>query len=304
MSEADDDAPPGSPAWMATFADLMSLLMCFFVLLLSFSEMDVNKFKQIAGSMSEAFGVQNQMEFDNIPKGTSIIAQEFSPGETTPTPVETVQQVSEDTLDQSLRVGQGEGEASEAALANELARRIKVLLSETEDDAAKIKEKLADELATGKVDVETEGRTIIIRIREQGSFPSGSATLAEEFLPVMQRIRDVLTEVPGTISIEGHTDNIPLRLGAIYESNWGLSSSRALSVTHELLRREQIDDERVMVVGYSDTRPFTVNDTSEGRAANRRVEIVIRQELDESMRLDLEALRASNPDALRMLGVE
>ena len=81
-----DCPPPGLPLWMGTFADLMSLLMCFFVLLLSFSEMDVLKFKQIAGSMKFAFGVQNQLEVKDIPKGTSIIAQEFRPGRPEPTP--------------------------------------------------------------------------------------------------------------------------------------------------------------------------------------------------------------------------
>ena len=70
----EEESPPGTPAWMATFADLMSLLMCFFVLLLSFSEMDVEKYKQIAGSMKNAFGVQNQVKVQDIPKGTSIIA--------------------------------------------------------------------------------------------------------------------------------------------------------------------------------------------------------------------------------------
>ena len=69
--------PEGLPAWMGTFADLMSLLMCFFVLLLAFSEMDVLKFKQIAGSMKFAFGVQNKIEVKDIPKGTSVIAMEF-----------------------------------------------------------------------------------------------------------------------------------------------------------------------------------------------------------------------------------
>ncbi|MCV6605027.1 MAG: type VI secretion system protein TssL, partial [Porticoccaceae bacterium] len=79
FEQADDDAPAGLPAWLATFADLMSLLMCFFVLLLSFSEMDVQKYKQVAGSMKDAFGVQNEINVKDIPKGTSIIAREFSP---------------------------------------------------------------------------------------------------------------------------------------------------------------------------------------------------------------------------------
>lgn len=86
--------PEGLPPWMGTFADLMSLLMCFFVLLLSFSEMDVLKFKQIAGSMKFAFGVQSKLEVKDIPKGTSVIAMEFSPGKPQPTPIETIQQVT------------------------------------------------------------------------------------------------------------------------------------------------------------------------------------------------------------------
>ncbi len=299
--EEEDDGPAGTPAWMATFADLMSLLMCFFVLLLSFSEMDVEKFKQIAGSMAFAFGVQNEINLDDIPMGTSIIAQEFAPGETTESPVETIQQVAEQTLDQSLRVGEGELDTSVTEEA--LQERVAALLAETQADAEEIKDLLENEVQTGKVDVESEGRTITVRIREQGSFPSGSATLSASFVPVMQRIREALTDVPGTVSIEGHTDNVPLR-GGRYESNWALSSSRALSVTHELLRDGFLDDERMMVVGFADTRPFTSNDTVDGRASNRRVEIVIRQGIDDTEQSEIEALRDINPEALELLGID
>ena len=96
--------PRGAPAWVMTFADLMSLLMCFFVLLLAFSEMDVLKFKQLAGSMKEAFGVQREIKVKEIPKGTSIIAREFSPGRPEPTLVHTVRQHTVETLRQSLDV--------------------------------------------------------------------------------------------------------------------------------------------------------------------------------------------------------
>jgi chemotaxis protein MotB len=162
---------------------------------------------------------------------------------------------------------------------------------------------LEDEIQTGKVDVESEGRTITVRIREQGSFPSGSADLNTAFLPVMQRIREALSEIPGTVSIEGHTDNVPTR-GGRYESNWALSSSRALSVTHELLRGGVLEDERMMVVGFADTQPFTFNDTPEGRAMNRRVEIVIRQGIEGGEADSLEELRRSNPDAFEVLGLD
>lgn len=298
---SDDDGPSGSPAWMATFADLMSLLMCFFVLLLSFAEMDVEKFKQIAGSMKVAFGVQNEFELEDIPKGTSVVATEFSPGQTSDTPIETIQQVSEQITDPSLRVGEGELEDSEAEEL--LQQKITALLAETKSDAEKLQEMLEDEVQTGKVDVESDGRTITVRIREQGSFQSGSATLNTDFVPVMARIRDALTEIPGTISIEGHTDNTPLR-GGRFESNWGLSSSRALSVTHELLREGLLKDDRMMVVGFADTRPFTFNDTVEGRASNRRVEIVIRQGIEDAEESEIKSIRELNPDALEILGIE
>ena len=79
--QVEEDEKRAVADWMTTYADLMSLLMCFFVLLLSFSEMDVAKYKQLAGSMKMAFGVQNEVKVKFIPKGTSIIAKEFSPDE-------------------------------------------------------------------------------------------------------------------------------------------------------------------------------------------------------------------------------
>ena len=301
FEEEDDAERAPLPRWLATFADLMCLIACFFVLLLSFSKMEANKFKQIAGSMAFAFGVQRDVVFDDIPLGTSIIAQEFSPGKTTQTPVDAVRQVARATLEQSLRIGENSLQSS--AAVEELQRRVAALLAETEADANKLRQMLADEVQTGKVDVESEGRVIVVRIRELGSFPLGSATLNPGFIPVMGRMREALGDVPGTLSIEGHTDNLPVR-GGRYTSNWDLSSGRALSVTHELLRDGDLDDERIMVVGFADTHPVTSNDTAEGRASNRRVEIVIRQGLDDAEESDLEALRNINPEALKLLGID
>lgn len=301
FEEEDDAERAPLPRWLATFADLMCLIACFFVLLLSFSKMEVNKFKQIAGSMAFAFGVQRDVVFEDIPLGTSLIAQEFSPGKTTQTPVDAVRQVARATLEQSLRIGENSLQSS--AAVEELQRRVAALLAETEADANKLRQMLADEVQTGKVDVESEGRVIVVRIRELGSFPLGSATLNPGFIPVMGRMREALGDVPGTLSIEGHTDNLPVR-GGRYTSNWDLSSGRALSVTHELLRDGDLDDERIMVVGFADTHPVTSNDSAEGRASNRRVEIVIRQGLDDAEESDLEALRNINPEALKLLGID
>jgi chemotaxis protein MotB len=302
--EDSEDESTGAPPWMATFADLMSLLLSFFVLLLSFSEMDVEKYKQIAGSMKFAFGVQNEIKVDDIPKGTSVIAREFSPGKPEPTIMDTINQVTEQSTKNSLQVGNPEAPELDAEQTRELLeKKVEALLEETREDAEELRETLAEEVQTGKVDIETEGRSIIVRIRENGSFPSGSATLNDEFLPVMARLREALLEIPGTIAVEGHTDDVPIS-GGRFRSNWDLSASRALSVTHELLTSGELSNDRMMVVGYAETEPFTNNESPEGRAMNRRVELVIRQSLEDSRQQDLEVIRKANSDIVDVLELD
>lgn len=308
----EDEAAAGAPAWMATFADLMSLLMCFFVLLLSFSEMDVQKYKQIAGSMKNAFGVQNQVKVKDIPKGTSIIAQEFSPGKPQPTQIKTVNQFTTETTKPSLKVGNPDAPDTDATkdvkvkdldekqTAKLLEEKLKTLIAETQNDANELKKILKEEIEGGKVDIEAKGRSITIRIREKGSFPSGRATLNSEFIPVMATLRDALKDISGNIAVEGHTDNIPISSGR-FQSNWGLSSSRALSVTHELIKDSSLDDERFMVIGHADTKPHKPNTSRQNRAENRRVEIVIRQGLDEATATSIKDIQKSNPDVLNTM---
>ena len=105
---ASEEADAGAPAWVMTFADLMSLLMCFFVLLLAFSEMDVEKFKQLSGSMKQAFGVQREIKADEIPKGTSVVTTEFSPGIPQPTPFKVVEQQTTDDTKENLEFAEGD----------------------------------------------------------------------------------------------------------------------------------------------------------------------------------------------------
>ena len=304
----EEEVTAGAPAWMATFADLMSLLMCFFVLLLSFSEMDVLKFKQIAGSMNQAFGVQNQVKVKDIPKGTSIIAQEFSPGRPQPTQIKTVNQFTTETTKPSLKVGNPDAPDIDAKDLNKdqtkklLEEKLKALVAETKAEADKLKEVLKEEIEAGKIDIESKGRSITIRIREKGSFPSGSATLHPDFSPVMLTLRDALKDISGKIAVEGHTDNIPILSGK-FKSNWGLSSSRALSVTHALIKDSSLDDDRFMVIGHADTKPHRPNTSAQNRAENRRVEIVIRQGLDDATATSIKDIQKSNPNVLNTIDI-
>jgi chemotaxis protein MotB len=284
--ESSGDNERGIPAWVMTFADLMSLLMCFFVLLLAFSEMDALKYKQLAGSMSEAFGVQNQVKLKDIPKGTSVIAQEFSPGKPKPTPLNDVRQFTMDmtkptleldckTTDDESGEESQEGDGAMDADLEELAVTLEMKqIQDAEADTEKVKKELADEIKNGRVEVESRGKRVVIRIKDNGSFPSGSATLREEFLPIMAKMRDVVKTIPGKFYIEGHTDDIPINTPR-FRSNWELSSSRAVSVAHELFKDDAINPERFTVVGYGDTKPLVPNQSRFARAKNRRVEIII-----------------------------
>lgn len=295
MIDVDDgeEEEAGAPAWMATFADLMSLLVCFFVLLLSFSELDVIKYKQIAGSMKSAFGVQRQVEAQSIPRGTSVVAREFSPGTPQPTPRPKINQQTTDDSRRTLQVGGSEnadGQPSdEQSIPGDLLReKLRELLLDNSEEET-LKQILQQGIVEGKIDIESSMNQITIRIREKGSFDSGQARLNPEFVPLVSQLRYALKEISGTISVEGHTDNLPI-MSPHFESNWELSASRALSVARELMRGDDLREERFMVVGRADTRPMRPNDSVENRAANRRVEIVIRTDLPESERSEVRSL--------------
>ena len=313
--------PPGAPGWMGTFADLMSLLMCFFVLLLSFSEMDAMKFKRLAGSMAQAFGVQNKLDVKDVPKGTSIIAQEFSPGRPDPTPINVIYQHTDDLTELSLEVNDSkefdsergiEGQQSGVPDADdnrevteeEVMAKIQEMIAETQQDAKDIAASLQEQIVKGNVEVETQGRQIIVRIREKGSFNSGSADLAGNYLPMLQEMRDVLSTKEGFISIQGHTDDMPISTSR-FRSNWELSTSRAVSVAQAIFEGNILNPNRVEVSGYAETRPIADNNSAEGRAKNRRVEIVIRQGLGGvGMQEGLQDLKRQNPDFFQSLQLE
>lgn len=283
MSEAAPEKPEskGVPAWVMTFADLMTLLMCFFVLLLSFSEMDVAKFKQLAGSMQEAFGVQAEIEARTIPKGTSIIAREFSPGRPEPTAIPTVKQFTIDSNQNTLD-----------ALDRERTE-------DTEKYARRVRQALRDEIDRGSVAVSTDGAKVIIHILEKASFDSGSAQVRNSFVPVLAKIGGLIDGNSGEIVVSGHTDDIPIS-NERFRSNWDLSSARAVSVTHQLLKTAEASAERFVITGHAETRPRAENDTPENRAKNRRVDISIvrgkTDDVEQQIGVETEAANQESPE--------
>ncbi len=268
-------AEDGAPAWVMTFADLMSLLLCFFVLLLSFSEMDRQKFKLIAGSMKYAFGVQRDMEFKMTPKGTSIIAQEFSPGKPVPSPLKEMRQSTTDETKNNLDFTDSITKSSKQEIADQLRQdaAARLLL-----EAANLEEILEGEVAKGLVEIETKENEIVIRIREKGSFPSGSADLRPSFFPILKKIGKVLEGVEDKIIVAGHTDNVPISTSQ-YPSNWLLSAARSATVVHYLTELGYIESDRIQLRAHAETQPIASNDSELNRAKNRRVEIIVSNKL-------------------------
>jgi chemotaxis protein MotB len=282
LQHEEEDAPAGLPGWVMTFADLMTLLMCFFVLMLAFSEMDVARFKLLSGSMRDAFGVQALLDARTLPKGTSVIAREFSPG----VPVETARNViNQFTIDSNLNT-------------LDVMKRRALLLEKTEAHARRLRAVLAEEIAKGSIAIETEGLKIIIRILENASFDSGYADVRPEFLPVLEKIGRLIDLDSGTVTVSGHTDDVPIANDR-FRSNWELSASRAVSVAHELLATSSLDPSRFVVTGHADTQPRAPNDGPENRARNRRVDISIVRgtELDSTLPMGLDEARAGLPEA-------
>lgn len=263
MDELPEEEKAGIPAWVVTFADLMSLLMCFFVLLLSFSEIDAQKFKQIAGELSKAFGVQREVPTLEIPMGTSPIFDKFSPAPPEPTVLNEVKQTTTDEQPELETLKSPTDVAVETAIQEQM-----------ESTLEQVQSVLDPAIKDGRVNVTLEQQRIVIRVEEKGAFPSGSADLTWEFEGLLLEMADILVEIPGKLTIEGHTDDVPIRTQRFY-SNWDLSAARAASVANALLAEGHLEPDRLAVTGLAFTEPLVPNTSSENRAKNRRVEIII-----------------------------
>ncbi|MDJ0668994.1 MAG: flagellar motor protein MotB [Desulfobacterales bacterium] len=231
----------GAPKWVVTFGDLMSLLLCFFVLLLSFSEMDRQKYKVVAGSMAEAFGVQRKERVFESPRGAKMVALAFD-------------------QDMAPKYDREEYIATQVmeSLGEELKEALEGKLRGLED----------------QVEIEVEGNQTIIRLLGGATFDSGQARIRPRLIPILKEIGSRLKSTEGDIIIAGHTDNVPVR-GGPFESNLKLSIARAAEVAEFMIDRVAIPPQRISTMGFGKYRPAHSNASPEGREKNRRVEIIL-----------------------------
>tara|TARA_R110001599_G_scaffold96533_1_gene249582 strand:- start:445 stop:1275 length:831 start_codon:yes stop_codon:yes gene_type:complete len=255
----------GSPAWIVTFADLATLLLTFFILLLSFAEMDVEKYRAMANSMAVAFG-SNQVLGDAV--GGSPLTLIESDTVSLPEPMETATDEPE-FIDE-----RAEGDAPTKIPAGVI------------DLASRMIEELEPEVASEALSVNYDESRVVIRFSEEATFRSGEAAIKPGMVPIIERVVEVLSGCTGDVLVAGYTDDRPIASGR-YRSNWDLSAARAVSVVHELVLNRQVPAERVVAAGRAETNPLAPNDSPENRAKNRRVEIAIRNpQCDDSVETD------------------
>ena len=255
----------GSPAWIVTFADLATLLLTFFILLLSFAEMDVEKYRAMANSMAVAFG-SNQVLGDAV--GGSPLTLIESDTVSLPEPMETATDEPE-FID----------ERAEADAPTKIPAGVI-------DLASRMIQELEPEVASEALSVNYDESRVVIRFSEEATFRSGEAAIKPGMVPIIERVVEVLSGCTGDVLVAGYTDDRPIASGR-YRSNWDLSAARAVSVVHELVLNRQVPAERVVAAGRAETNPLAPNDSPENRAKNRRVEIAIRNpQCDDSVETD------------------
>lgn len=310
--QKQEDPPKGSPAWMATFSDLMNLLLCFFVLLFSMSSVDEEKFEQLIASLQSQYSILkgggasvgegnmisagiNQMQKYDVyfnPKMTSSGEGKSDAEEKdilhTLADDDGANHMSEQGFDDSE--GQEEGiQASQDQSDNQVAGMEDTEITEQtarevmEEAEIRESEQMADKVERllnkygiqDKVQVEFNGQYVSMTLNGAILFASGSSDLAENARPLVDKIGKILKRFnSNTIEIEGHTDNVPVH-NARFPDNNVLSMYRALSVADYLRSTTNLNPANIKSSGRGDYVPIADNGTPEGRAQNRRVEIKV-----------------------------
>jgi len=245
--------------WLVSYADFITLLFAFFVVLYSSSQVDKRKVGKLALAIQVAF-----QEMGVFQASTTQVPMNYNE----PMPFSTVQEVENTQRTASVArvsshpdgtLGGGREDGDLAQLQAELSAT------------------LAAEIERKEIAMRREPDGLVISLREAGFFESGAAQLKSTSQPAFDRIAGLLRERNCRVRIEGHTDNVPIH-NAQFSSNWELSTARATEIVRLLIVREGYSPNRLGAAGYAEFHPVASNATAEGRAMNRRVDIVILRE--------------------------
>jgi chemotaxis protein MotB len=242
--------------WLVSYADFITLLFAFFVVLYSSSQVDKRKVGQLSLAIQVAFQQMGVFETSNTKMPLSTSA---------PMPFQDVQTVENTVRSQDLErfVQPAEGALSNAILPGDIT-----------DVQSEIEKALAPEIRRHVVELTMRREGLVISLREIGFFESGSATLRSSSRGSIDRLAAILAKRSELLRIEGHTDNVPIH-NAQFQSNWELSTARATELIKMFITQYHFSPSRLAAAGYAQYHPVDSNRTAEGRAHNRRVDIVV-----------------------------
>ncbi len=261
------DSGGGTANWMNTFADLMNLLLCFFVLLFSMSSVDADKFEALVQSLEHSFSI--------LPQGGSSIGD----GQMVAAGVNQLQLLDQFYKEATNSSSEEEGEDNEAeednpeqALKQEMAE---AGLKESEEMAEQIEKMLEEQRIADQVELDSNAQFVRLTLNGALLFDSGQSKIREDALPLVDKLSLILENYNSSlIDIEGHTDNVPIS-NERYENNDVLSAYRAFSVKDYVLGKTTLEAGKINATGCGEYNPVADNATPEGRARNRRGEIKI-----------------------------
>jgi chemotaxis protein MotB len=231
--------------WLVSYADFVTLLFAFFVVLYAFAKADQRRQAEVSQAIDTAFKSLGIFAYAS-PKPDAVATSSAS--EQAPMP---------------MNIVMGEDVLAPTQVRDDLKRIQRDL-----------EQRLSNQVAQHTVAIHMGKDGLVISLREAGFFDSGSAMPRQESLDTMRQIAAELVQVPYDLRVEGHTDNVPIHT-AQFASNWELSSARATNIARLLLALHAISPDRLSAAGYAEFHPVDTNDTSEGRAHNRRVDLVI-----------------------------
>jgi chemotaxis protein MotB len=232
--------------WLVSYADFITLLFAFFVVLFATAKADQKKQVAMADAIDAAF---KSLGF--FPDANRKPVRNPNPAggiEPSVTP---------------MNIVMGEDVFSPARVKEDL-----------EDLRRDLEQRLSNQVAQHTVSIQMGRDGLVISLREAGFFDSGSATPRPETLPTLRQIAASLSRTPYDLRVEGHTDNVPIHT-ASYDSNWELSSARATRIARLFLDFGALPADRLSAAGYAEFHPVASNATPEGRAANRRVDLIV-----------------------------
>lgn len=239
--------------WLVSYADFITLLFAFFVVLYAFAKADAKRQLQVAQAVDTAF--------HSLGMNGDVTRQNGEPGGPS------------NSSDQAALAG-------EAVIAQQ-PRTASRIQDDLESIRRRLQQTLAPQIAQHTVSIEMGRDGLVISLREAGFFASGSADPRPGTAGALRQIAASLQDEPYAVRIEGHTDNVPIH-NAEFDSNWELSSARATRIARIFLELHAAPPDRVSAAGYAEYHPVASNETAEGRAENRRVDLVIapRSEID------------------------